>query len=66
MKKKHRKITVDDVEYGWVLNKQDDENGEWGLSIYNNNKFWKSLWTKEHPITPKFVAEMIEKYEKGD
>ena len=56
MKKKHRDITVDGVQYGWTLSK-------WGKEI--SIKIWKDkkpLFTKtfrQSTVTPKDVEEAI-------
>lgn len=59
MKKKHRNITVDGVEYGWTVGEDRYDYMENHFSIYKDRKFVKSIISKESTITPKIVAETI-------
>lgn len=59
MKRKHRNINVDGVEYGWTVGEDRYDYMEKWFSIYKDGKFVKSIISKESAITPKMVAEAI-------
>jgi len=63
MKKKHRDITVDGVEYAWTVS-----SGLYGkvVSIWLNKKVIHKFETcRKYSITPKDVQEAITELNKG-
>ncbi len=59
MKKKYREITVDGQVYAWRTHHGDyDYDGNF-LTIWQNGQKTYAEFTKVHPITPKYVAEVI-------
>ena len=60
MKKKHRNLIVDGIEYGWVVGEDRWDYMEKWFTIYKNKKKIKCITIKDkNDITPKMVADAI-------
>jgi hypothetical protein len=53
MKKKHRDITVNEVQYGWLIRYVDT------VVIYKDKKIIYEEKCNEYPITPKVIENII-------
>jgi hypothetical protein len=63
MKKKHRTITIDGEQYGWVVGEDRWDYMEKWFTIYKNKKPLKCITIKDKDsITPKMVEEAIRNY----
>jgi len=58
MKKKHRDITVGDVKYGWTLAGGGKEHD---VTIWKDKKPWFCTTLRLGSVTPKDVADLIER-----
>jgi len=64
MKKKHRDITVDDVQYAWTIYGGGKEHD---VTIWKDKKEWFTSTLRLGSVTPKDIADLIKsrlKWEK--
>lgn len=61
MKKKHRDITVDGVQYGWTLKSEGKEKY---VSIWENKKKLFTKMFRTESVTPKDVSDTIKAHLK--
>ena len=59
MKKKYREITVDGQVYAWRAHRGDYDYNDTYLTIWVDRQKIYAEFTKVHPITPKYVADVI-------
>lgn len=60
MKRKHRKIIVDNVEYAWTIGGYDEDHNTTFVNVWLNKKVIKSVGLKDtSSITPKIVEGII-------
>ena len=60
MKKKHRRIVVDGVEYAWTLNEDDGSNF---VTIWKDKKPIYENYEFEGDVTPKMISNLIKENE---
>ena len=63
MKKKHRDITVDNVQYGWTLKSEGKEKY---VTIWQDKKRLFTKMFRVESVTPKDVADTIKAHLKLD
>ena len=56
MKKKHRDITVNDIQYAWTIKSSGKEKF---VTIWKDKKQWFKSTFRTDSVTPKDVAELI-------
>ena len=56
MKKKHRDITVDGVQYAWTLNSYGKEKY---VKIWKDKKVILNQTFRQESVTPKDIEELI-------
>ena len=56
MKKKHRDITVDDVQYAWTIYRSGKERI---VTIFKDKKAWFTSTFRLGSVTPKDIADLI-------
>jgi hypothetical protein len=59
MKKKHRNITVEGVQYAWSIGGNDYDIGSTKVNIWRDKKIIISASLFDEEITPKQIADII-------
>jgi len=56
MKKKHRDITVDEVQYAWTIYGGGKEHD---VTIWKDKKEWFTTYLRVGSVTPALIADLI-------